>query len=416
MVMRMIAHKSTSRRNAFRPLLERARPCALARMILPLAMACLSTTGAQLPPGIAADRLVVRAEFHAREGEFDAAMNSLQEALALRREHGLETPPVVWFRRATVQFMAGAHTQALESATRYLMALGRDGEHYSAALAIVDASERALQAVENERRAYSALRERLSTERSGLERAFADPLRSGGQGPEMVSIPGGEFRMGCLSEDAQCQGNELPIRRVAIEPFALSRHEVTFAEWDACVAGGGCAGYLPPDASWGRADRPAIHVSWEDAQSYVAWLSSQTGAAYRLPSEAEWEYAARAGTPTAYSWGEEIGSGHANCNGCGSAWDDERTASAASFAANTFGLYDMHGNVFEWVQDCWNESHAGAPSDSTPRSGGDCNYRVLRGGAWDARPESLRAAYRARSTAGARFDLIGFRVARAPAP
>ena len=130
----------------------------------------------------------------------------------------------------------------------------------------------------------------------------------------MVVIPAGRFRMGCLSDDGcYCRSNEKPVREVVIASFALSKHEVTFAQWDACVSGGGCGHHLPNDQGWGRTDRPVVNVSWEDAQSYVSWLSRETGEAYRLPTEAEWEYAARAGTTTKYSWGNEIGVNRANC-------------------------------------------------------------------------------------------------------
>ena len=133
-------------------------------------------------------------------------------------------------------------------------------------------------------------------------------------------------------------------------------HEVTFAEWDACVAAGGCDGYSPDDRDRGRGARPVMSASWDHAQAYVEWLSGETGAAYRLPSQSEWEYATRAGTTTRYSWGDEIGANRANCEGCGSAWDDRQTALVGSFRANGFGLHDLHGNVWEWVADCWNGS------------------------------------------------------------
>lgn len=142
-----------------------------------------------------------------------------------------------------------------------------------------------------------------------------------GEPLEMVVLPEGRFRMGCLSDDSACQDLEKPVREVAIASFAMSKHEVTFAQWDACVCGGGCGGQRPDDEGWGRADRPVVNVGWEDAQSYVSWLSRETGEEYRLPTEAEWEYAARAGA-TKYSWGNEVGVGRANCDGCGSQWDD----------------------------------------------------------------------------------------------
>ena len=156
-----------------------------------------------------------------------------------------------------------------------------------------------------------------------------------------------------------------------------------------------------------------INVSWEDAQAYAAWLSDETGEAYRLPSESEWEYAARAGTATRYSWGQDIGRNQANCNGCGSRWDADETAPAGSFAPNAWGLHDMHGNVYEWVEDCWHENYARAPRDGSAwTSGGNCGRRVLRGGSWVVDPAFLRSANRNFVDAGARRGGNGFRVSR----
>ena len=246
---------------------------------------------------------------------------------------------------------------------------------------------------------------------------FRDALRSGGEGPEMSVIPAGWFRMGCLSNDRYCDsyGYEEPVHEVRIpRAFALSAHEVTFAHWDACVAGGGCGGHDPEDHGWGRGDRPVINVSWEDAQSYVTWLSRETGESYRLPSEAEWEYAARAGSAAKYSWGNHIGDNRANCDDCGSRWDDEQTAPVGAFAPNGFGLYDMHGNVIELVEDCWNSNYEGAPSDGSAwrKERWDCDKIVLRDGSWGSRPRIVRAADRASSDRDRRAGSIGFRVAR----
>ena len=209
---------------------------------------------------------------------------------------------------------------------------------------------------------------------------------------EMVSIPGGEFRMGRTKDEGYKVG--LPVHSVTVPAFRLGKHEVTFDQWDACVADGGCDGYTPHDGGWGRGNRPVFNVSWDDVQSFIDWLNQKTGGNYRLPTEAEWEYAARAGTTTEYSWGNNIGSNQANCNGCGSQWDYDRTAPVGSFPANAWGLHDMHGNVWEWVQDCWNSSYKGAPGDGRAWESGDCSLRVFRGGAWFYGPWSLRSAYR----------------------
>jgi formylglycine-generating enzyme required for sulfatase activity len=231
--------------------------------------------------------------------------------------------------------------------------------------------------------------------------------------PEMVVIPAGTFTMGSPADEKDRSSDEGPQHGVTIaKPFSLGKYEVTFAEWDACVAAGGCA-HRPNDYGWGRGLRPVIYVSWDDAKAYVAWLSRKSGKSYRLPSEAEWEYAARAGTTTRYTWGDDVGRNRANCDGCGSQWDDKQTAPVGSFAANRFGLHDMHGNVWEWVEDCWNGNYSGAPGDGTAWTAGrDCGRRVLRGGSWSFDPGNLRAASRGWDGTSSRLIISGFRVAR----
>lgn len=229
--------------------------------------------------------------------------------------------------------------------------------------------------------------------------------------PEMVVIPAGSFQMGCV-EGRDCQENEFPVREVTLRSFALGKTEVTFDEWDACVADGGCP-HRPNDEGWGRGTRPVINVSWDDVQTYIKWLNRKSSQTYRLPTEAEWEYAARAGTETAYSWGNDIGTGNANCNGCGSQWDGKQTAPVGSFRASAFGLHDMHGNVWESVQDCWHNDYLNAPIDGSARKENSaCNYRVGRGGSWFLNPRNLRSANRFGNSSDYRIDLLGFRLAR----
>ena len=228
--------------------------------------------------------------------------------------------------------------------------------------------------------------------------------------PEMVVIPAGRFRMGCVS-GRDCEDNERPVHEVQVSSFALGVYEVTFEEYErfARATGHRRAG----DHGWGRGRRPVVNVSWEDAKAYVAWLSQETGESYRLPSESEWEYAARAGSTTRYSWGQDIGRNRANCRGCGSRWDGDETAPAGSFAASAWGLHDMHGNVWEWVEDCWHENYARAPRDGSAwTNGGNCVRRVLRGGSWYFNPALLRSANRSGNDAGARDGNVGFRVSR----
>ena len=236
---------------------------------------------------------------------------------------------------------------------------------------------------------------------------FSDALQAGGSGPEMVVIPAGSFRMGCVSGQ-ECYEDEKPVHTVSFsQPFAVSKYEITFEDYDR---------FADPtkvdDEGWGRGRRPIINVSWNDARAYVAWLSSQSGQTYRLLTEAEWEYAARAGSTTQFTWGNEIGQGRANCGGCTTQWDFVQTAPVGFFAANAFGLHEMHGNVWEWVEDCWNENYSGAPANGDAWLSGDCSQRVLRGGSHDDFPYDLRSAVRFASAADDRTPSLGFRVAR----
>ena len=223
--------------------------------------------------------------------------------------------------------------------------------------------------------------------------------------PQMVVVPAGSFTMGGESEE--------PRHRVTIrQRFAVGKHEVTFAEWDACVKAVGCGDHRAGDRNWGRGKRPAIYASWRDARSYVRWLQRLTGQPYRMLSEAEWEYAARAGTRTAYPWGVAAGRNRANCKGCGSRWDGRKSAKAGTFPANAFGLHDMHGNAREWVEDCWHGSYRGAPADGSAwTEGGDCRRRVLRGGSWSDIPWDIRSASRRAGKYKARNSKSGFRIA-----
>ncbi len=238
--------------------------------------------------------------------------------------------------------------------------------------------------------------------------------------PEMVVVPAGSFLMGSPSSEAERDKDEGPQHRVTIpSAFAVGKYEVTFDEWDACVAAGGCGGYQPKDQGWGRGRRPVIDVRWRDAKAYVDWLSKETGKEYRLLSEAEWEYAARAGTATPFSTGRTITTDQANFNGNytygGSSKGvyRKKTLPVGSFAANGFGLHDVHGNVWEWVEDCSRDSYAGALSDGRAwTTGGNCLRRVLRGGSWNKKPRYLRSASRPWNWGDYRNNFNGFRVAR----
>jgi len=213
--------------------------------------------------------------------------------------------------------------------------------------------------------------------------------------PEMIVVGKGNFVMG----DANGREDEKPARQISItKPFAIGAFEVTFAEWQACVDDGGCQ-QTPDDLGWGKIARPVIGVSWLQAQRYTAWLSSKSGQTYRLPTEEEWEYAARAGTKTQYWWGDRHEDGEASF--CGSKWDTKRTAPVGTFPANPFGLYDVHGNVWEWVEGCYQ-----AGEDNS-----NCR-RVIRGGSWQTYPLLLRSARRQPARTDGQYSDVGFRVVR----
>ena len=271
-----------------------------------------------------------------------------------------------------------------------------------------------IRAVDADAPVLSGLEGRLSaTRRRDAGRTFKDCA----QCPKVVVVPSGSFTMGSPGGESGRDDDEGPRHRVRIDyRLAVGVYEVTFAEWDACVSAGGCGGHRPNDRGWGRGNRPVINVSWKDAQSYVRWLSNKTGKSYRLLSESEWEYVSRAGSVTAYSWGNEIGHNRANCGGCGSRWDNKKTAPVGSFRANAWGLHDVHGNVWEWVEDCWNASYRGAPADGSAWESGNCSERVLRGGSGFNAPWILRAADRSRYSTGYRYFINGFRIARTLTP
>jgi formylglycine-generating enzyme required for sulfatase activity len=230
--------------------------------------------------------------------------------------------------------------------------------------------------------------------------------------PEMVVVPAGDFMMGAPADEKNHRKIEGPQHKVTIATaFAVAKFEVTFDEWDTCFAHHGCK-IRPQDQGLGRGLQAVTSVSWSDVQDYLGWLSKNTGKPYRLLSEAEWEYAARAGSKTAYPWGDEFSAVHANCNSCGSQWNKlPASAAVGMFPANAFGLHDMHGNVWEWVQDCvtW---YSQTPTDGSAWTSNNCTDRVVRGGSWYRGPRSIRSASRYWTPPDTRGFDLGFRIAR----
>ena len=256
---------------------------------------------------------------------------------------------------------------------------------------------------------------------------FQDPLSIGGLGPKMVVIPIGEYKMGAPPDEPMSFDTERPVHKVTIrKPFAISQYEITFAEFDRFVE---ATGHRKPSdkgwgkAHWGRTDTPVFDVTWHDAQLFVEWLSEQTSKHYQLPSEAQWEYAARAGTTTAFNTGDCIHTDQANYHGQYEYGDCPmapgyfgKALPVGSYPPNAWGLYDVHGNIFEWIRDCWHTNYEGAPDDGSAwmheGDNVDCDKRVLRGGSWSGRPVDIRSAYRARNNTNFKSIFIGFRVVR----
>ena len=363
----------------------------ITNVVVSVLLGSFTGAAAQLPPEIMADRYLVEAEQLIAKKDYGAALELMNKIVALQQEHNFTLPDVFHFKYAELALSAGSFRAAIDSVNKYLGTAGREGKFYWEALELLVAAEQ---------------KEQRRKQEEARQKQFHPIL------PEMVVIPGGRFRMGCVS-GRDCQDDERPVHEVRVESFEISKYEVTFEEYDRFTAATGRK--RADDEGWGRGRRPVINVSWRDAVAYVEWLSARTGKRYRLPSEAEWEYAVRAGTETAYSWGNKIGRNRANCYGCGSQWDGKQTAPVGSFSANAWGLHDMHGNVWERVQDCWNGNYQGTPRDGSAWERGDCSRRVLRGGSWNSSPPwVLRAANRFRSRV--RNSSYGFRVARTITP
>ena len=445
----------------------------------------LATAAAQLPPEIMADRYLVRVERLMAEKNHKAALEMMDKIIELQKEHNLTVPEEFHFKYAQIAMSAGSTKAALDSVNKYLATAGRAGQFYREALELLDEVEQNLP--ENSAHRYLRYAEALIDLRQyrhalevmnrivalqkehdltlpdefpdqfhfvharlalskGMIKAATDSANkylseAGTSGkyygkaqelleeaekqafslkPEMVVIPGGRFQMGCVS-GKNCERNEKPVHEVRVASFALSKYEVTFEKYDLFTAATGRE--RVDDEGWGRGRRPVINVSWEDAVAYTKWLSATLGERYRLPSEAEWEYAARAGSITQYHFGNNKSqlcryANHADrttdydwrnrsCSDGVGKW----TATVGTYQPNAFGLRDMHGNVREWVGNCLKE-YKGAPTDGSAWESGNCSYRVIRGGGWDGGVWNCRSAARGGHSPGYRGNDLGFRLLR----
>ncbi len=237
---------------------------------------------------------------------------------------------------------------------------------------------------------------------------FADSLKNGASGPTMVTVPEGEFMMGASSLSVNL--DERPQHKVTLKEYAISQHEITYSQYERFAK---AMGKRSPERSGVNPQiQPIVEISWQDAQDYASWLSRMTGHKYHLPTEAQWEYAARAGTTFPYWWGRDAGSGNAHCAGCGSGANLRKAAPVGSFEANAWGIYDTSGNVAEWTQDCYNANYEGAPTDGSAWHDGDCSKRVVRGGSFSNAGSSVTNTRREKYSAGSRLTHLGFRVVR----
>ena len=387
------------------------------------ALACYQEVLAQQPgnmqalEGLAAiaERYRQWAEAAAQRADWQRARGYVQKLRQINAEHpalAVLESRLEAAARAEVERQQQAARQKQEQEARERQRLAEEQQRQE--------EERQRQA-EQRRQQEEARRE---AERRRRAREPGTVFRDCDECPQMVVVPAGSFLMGSPSGEAKRDDDEGPVHRVTFDrPFAVGVYEVTFREWDACVAGGGCNGYRPGDEGWGRGDRPVINVSWDDARAYVGWLSRETGEGYRLLSESEWEYVARAGTTGPFHTGATISTDQANYDGdyvYGSGRRGvyrEQTVVVGRFPPNGFGLHDVHGNVWEWVQDCWHGDYAGAPVDGGAwERGGDCSQRVVRGGSWYSSPRILRAANRYMYSTGSRRSTQGFRIARTLTP
>jgi len=359
--------------------MNRLRIHLLCRILVSsLLLAAAATQVHALPPQVEADMLMQEIGESTKAGKYQGLLDKFERIEALR----VKVPESFHFHWGKAALESGDPKAAMVHLDLYLSKAGSGAKFYDEALA---AYRQAREAAE-----LAAFKRNLDAinQRTGIE---------------LVLIPAGSFDMGSNNGYA----DEKPVHRVNVPAFALGKYEVTQGQWKAVM------GNNPSKFTSCGDNCPVESVSWNDVQQFIQRLNQQTGLNFRLPTEAEWEYAARAGSSTKYSWGDNIGRNNANCDGCGSRWDDKSTAPVGSFAPNAFGLYDMHGNVREWVQDVSHANYNGAPTDGSAwMSGGDSSRRVLRGGSWLYSPDELRSANRLGDTPDNRKATFGFRIAR----
>jgi formylglycine-generating enzyme required for sulfatase activity len=386
-----------------------ARAAAWALFLLLQFTAAPSPANAQAEPApqAIADQLRLEMVQALERKDYATVLERAETYRALESE-GVKMPAGLYFAEAEAAKASGDWLRARAALAAYLERADAADPLYPEALALypVVETEIARQYAEEERLQREARereqRARAEREAAARQRAIEELVQ------DLVAIPGGRFRMGDHSKRGD--EDERPVHRVEVPSFMIGRHEVSFEQFDAFCA---ATGRTPPDdRGWGRDRRPVMNVSFDDALEFLAWAGQQTGQRLRLPTEAEWEYAARAGTETDYWWGDAWSADHANAAGTAGRDGWNATAPVGEFPANPFGLHDMSGNVREWVQDCWTPGYSSKPSTAAARSDGDCSRRVVRGGSWNLGPAWQRSANRDFDDRAYRYVDRGFRVAR----
>ncbi|TAK53072.1 MAG: formylglycine-generating enzyme family protein [Gammaproteobacteria bacterium] len=360
-------------------------------LLLLVFIAAESQAQSSLPPEVQADILKTRIVDALSKQNVKGALLAFDQYRQLK----VAMPPALLFLEAKAAWVNMDAARAFNALEEFLKVAPREGDQYKRALALYP--EYQARAAEVQRKLDE---QRQAAEAAKLAAVLQQvPMMLAALQANMVSIPGGALQMGSASG----YQDEKPVHTVNIKPFMLGKYEVTFEQYDVFATATGRP--LPDDSGWGRGKRPVIEVSWDDAQAFVAWLNQQSGLKFRLPSEAEWEYAARAGSTTDYPWGKTFDASKANGQGTS-------TALVGSFPPNAFGLHDLIGNVWEWTQDCWNDTYTGAPSDGSAWLSGECSRRVERGGAWNYDAANLRVSIRGRNVTTHRNDNLGFRLAQ----
>lgn len=366
-------------------------PCVLGLALAPawFPAGALGAESAGVPKSVRADILQLQAEQALEKKDHESVLKTVQQI----RDLGQPVPPSLLFLEAKSADAVGDPVRAVAALTAYFNAVTREDARYREAIVLMPKLEAKAAEVRRQEEAR-----RADASREEMDKAVAATLQ--GFEASLVPVPAGSYQMGDVNRTGGAL--ERPVHRVNVPAFRLMKYEVSFDQYDTFARLTGRT--LPEDWGWGRGKRPVINVSWRDATAMAKWLSEQTGKHWRLPTEAEWEYAARAGTTTDYPWGDKFEKNRVN-NG-------PTTDPVGSYAANAWGLHDMHGNAWEWTQDCWTPHYKGAPADGSAWTAGDCNSRVVRGGSWYYDATWLRSPYRGKVGAAARTVNIGFRLAR----